>query len=155
MRKINIARGMKEKKRLISRIKEFCDLVENNNVYFKDETHDVDLKVKETEFRQLQGNLIELKTKLAEANASAGIAAKIYRMEELKSELSTWKEVDTDVNPVRRIDPESKVTVVRERASHFSFNEVDSFKKSLREEIEKLQDEIDDLNAKTFIEVTF
>lgn len=155
MRKINLARALKEKKRIIARVNEIVEWMKSENVHFKDETSNVDLKEKYNDLCELKSQLIELKAKIAKANAESGVARLVYEMEECKSELSMWNRVDTDTNPRRELNYGDNTANFRERVAFFDFKEVEAKKNCLRERIENLQDRIDGLNATTFIELTF
>ena len=68
MPKINLARALKEKKRIISRIQEIVSC-RHENVYEEDEAPQLDLRCKADEMRFLKGLLVNLKTHIAKANA--------------------------------------------------------------------------------------
>lgn len=155
MRTINLARALKEKKRIIARINEIVEWMRTENVHFKDEIPNVDLREKYEELREYKHQLIELKEKIAKANAQSGIALEVYNMEELKAELAVWNRMNTDVTPDRERDYETKEVIIREKVAFYSFQEVEDKKRELRELIEAAQDRIDELNATTFIELDF
>ena len=155
MRTINLARALKEKKRIITRINEIVEWMKTENVHFKDEIPNVDLREKYEKLREYKHQLIELKEKIAKANAQSGIALEVYNMEELKAELAVWNRMNTDVTPDRERDYETKEVIIREKVAFYSFQEVEDKKKELRELIEAVQDRIDELNATTFIELGF
>lgn len=155
MRKINLARALKEKKRIIARINEIVEWMRTENVHFKDETPNVDLREKYEKLREYKHQLIERKEKIAKANAQSGIALEVYNMEELKAELAIWNRMNTDVTPDRERDYETKEVIIREKVAFYSFQEVEDKKRELRELIEAAQDRIDELNATTFIELDF
>lgn len=155
MRTINLARALKEKKRIITRINEIVEWMKTENVHFKDEIPDVDLREKYEKLREYKRQLIELKEKIAQANAQSGIALNVYNMEELKAELAVWNRMNTNVTPDRERDYETKEVIIREKVAFYSFLEVEDKKRELRELIEATQDRIDDLNATTFIELDF
>ena len=155
MRTINLARALKEKKRIITRINEIVEWMKTENVHFKDEIPDVDLREKYEKLREYKRQLIELKEKIAKANAQSGIALEVYNMEELKAELAVWNRMNTNVTPDRERDYETKEVIIREKVAFYSFLEVEDKKRELRELIEATQDRIDDLNATTFIELDF
>ena len=115
----------------------------------------MDLREKYEELREYKHQLIELKEKIAKANAQSGIALDVYNMEELKAELAVWNRMNTDVTPDRERDYETKEVIIREKVAFYSFQEVEDKKKELRELIEAVQDRIDELNATTFIELGF
>jgi len=155
MRKINLARALKEKKRIIARVNEIVEWMKSENVHFKDETSNVDLYEKYANLWELKGQLVELKEKIAKANAESGVTRLVYEMEEFKAELAMWNRVNTDTTPDRVWSYEDNTVNLRERVAFFDFKEVEAKKNCLRERIENSQDRIDDLNATTFIELTF
>lgn len=154
MSKINLARALKEKKRIIGRINEITPLFQQN-VFEVDNAPAFTLKEKFNILQELKNHLITLKELIVKANAESGITKRIYEMEEKKADLAIWMKMDTDTSPARRRDYETDSIVEIKKSAFYSFEEVSNNKELLRKEIERLQDEIDMLNGSTMIEYPF
>ena len=151
MPKINLARALKEKKRIISRIQEIVSC-RHENVYEKDEAPQLDLRCKADEMRFLKGLLVNLKTHIAKANAEKGICERVYEMEELKQELQFFERLDTTTTPRKERNPMTGEIKLIPRMAFFSFEEVENIKRDIKTRLNELQDEIDEINGSTFIE---
>lgn len=153
--KINLSRALKEKNRLIKKIKKLQDFIYTNNTYEEVGVNDVNKICVLNEVSELEANiqeLISLKSEIAKANANSGIAKLVYEMEELKSLASYYKRFSTKSNLTScRYDGDGEYVTVKNKLQidyETSIKMVDS----CEEKIESLQDQIDDLNATTFIE---
>jgi hypothetical protein len=90
--------------------------------------------------------LVELKTKLHLANAP--VYGKIFRMSELKSQLSNLKQLDcVDGKHFDRYGRGEAVV----KTAKISVLEKDQLVLTIEEEIERLQEELDEHNATTSI----
>ena len=85
MGKINLARALKEKKRIIGRINEITPLFQQN-VFEVDNAPAFTLKEKFNILQELKNHLITLKELIVKANAESGITKRIYEMEEKKAD---------------------------------------------------------------------
>ena len=145
--KINLSRALKEKNRLIKKIKDLQSFIQMNNVYSENENK-IDVICSAEELEKNINKLIDLKSAIAKANSNPGITNLVYKMEELKSLVSFYKKFSTKssgysydeegerVKQIAQIDYENSIKTV----SH------------IEQQIEDIQDQIDDLNATTFSE---
>ena len=117
MAKINLARALKEKKRIISRIQEIISC-RHENVYEEDELPQFDLRGKMEEVRFLKGLLVNLKTHIAKTNAEKGICERVYEMEELKQELQFFERLDTTTTPRKERNPMTGETITLHSRQH-------------------------------------
>ena len=163
---ISHARALKEKNRLIKKINESKKFIETNINYYKvDEQTNaiinisskfVDIKPVVEKLNEQIEVLEEIKTKIAVANANNGISALIYKKEEKASYsayLNILNVVKDNKVPSKYDIGENKVVYVP-MVSQISEEEIAQMRKKLEDEISDLQDEIDELNAKTMIEVS-
>lgn len=157
--KVTLARALKEKKRIAGRINTLEQFIRNNNVYevenkelpsYKAEKMR-DVQEKLNELSALRKRMVETKEAIAKANAENGICGLVYEMEECKSEISFYRQIDTSVRP--RSFENNGQTVFIERIPQIPQETVDSKIEELTNAIEKLQDKVDEINATVFINI--
>ena len=157
--KVTLARALKEKKRIAGRINTLEQFIRNNNVYevenkelpsYKAEKMR-DVQEKLNELAALRKRMVETKEAIAKANAENGICGLVYEMEECKSEISFYRQIDTSVRP--RSFENNGQTVFIERIAQIPQETVESKIEELTNAIEKLQDKIDEINATVFINI--
>ena len=146
--KINLSRALKEKNRLIKKIKDIQNFIQMNNVFCENENK-IDVISQAEELEKNINKLVDLKSAIAKANSERGISYLVYKMEELKSLASFYKRFSTKTN-VYSYDEEGER--VRQIAQIDYENSVKTVS-YLEQQIEDIQDQIDDLNATTFIEI--
>ena len=95
--KINLSRALKEKNRLIKKIKDLQSFIQMNNVYSENENK-IDVISSAEELEKNINKLIDLKSAIAKANSNSGITNLVYKMEELKSLASFYKRFSTKTN---------------------------------------------------------
>lgn len=147
--KWNIARALKEKTRIVSKINIIDSLIKEENSIEEGNSRSCDIIEKVSQRMELMEYLIKLKTAISVANA--GIADKLNRMAELKGLLIFYKSLNCREGQfVNRYDSNSDKTIITA-----VIHKQDAAKKveEIQIEIDKLQDEIDDFNAITLIEV--
>ena len=155
MRTITLAYALKEKKRIAGKMADLRNIIRCENVKYEDEKQRYDLHEINKELAEHQKHLIELKSKIAVANATNCIAEHIYEMEELKSELSMWKNLRTDDDPEYHYSTVSGEQLVRNKVCQFDYRFVSQIKEELQSKIEELQDQIDELNATVHIQLSY
>ena len=147
--KSRLAQALKEKNRLASEVERLWGLIIRENSKREDMTPAIDV-AKTFELVQLYTEkLIELKTKIGQANA--GNLERIYRMDECKSRLRKLDMVNTDDSTdIQRLTD----TQYRElkRNVVFSKTQILAMREELQLECNRLQDEMDEFNAKTTID---
>jgi len=146
---MTIKQALKYKKKLASKMnEEFSKLSRYNSV--ESGTNRVyDPKESMRKWFEMTNELIELKTKIHLANAV--VYGKIFRMSELKSQLSSLKQLDCTEGKYSdrygRISGDAPI--IKEAA--IGLLERDTMIASMEEEIEKIQEELDIHNANTSI----
>ena len=146
--KINLSRALKEKNRLIKKIKDIQTFIQINNLFCENENK-IDVISQTEELEKNINKLVDLKSAIAKANSEYGISYLVYKMEELKSLVAFYKRFSTKTNGYS-YDCEGER--VREIAQIDYENSVKTVS-YLEQQIEDIQDQIDDLNATTFIEI--
>ena len=155
MRTITLAYALKEKKRIAGKMAELRNIIRCENVKYEDEKQRYDLTEINKELSEHQKHLIELKSKIAAANAMNSISEHIYEMEELKSELSMWKNLRIDDDPEYHYSAVSREQLVRNKVCQFDHTFVSQIREELQLKIEELQDRIDELNATVHIQLSY
>ena len=146
---MTIKQALKYKKKLASKMnEEFSKLSKYNSVEVG--TNRVyDPKESMRKWFEMTNELIELKTKIHLANSV--VYGKIFRMSELKSQLSSLKQLDCPEG--KYSDRYSRMSgdtpIIKEAA--IGLLERDTMIASMEEEIEKIQEELDIHNANTSI----
>lgn len=146
---MTIKQALKYKKKLASKMnEEFSKLSKYNSVEIG--TNRVyEPKESMRKWLEMTNELIELKTKIHLANSV--VYGKIFRMSELKSQLSSLKQLDcTEGKYSDRYGRMSgDAPIIKEAA--IGLLERDTMIASMEEEIEKIQEELDIHNANTSI----
>lgn len=153
-KKISIARALKEKNRIAGRLALLRNRISGENSLEKRIPRSVDVKAVFEEARATERRLIAVKAAISVANAP--IVAKIIELEETKSEIAWLKTLDTREGTFEsggdfgRYGP---AHAVNEYNAVIPQSEVNDMLDSLQKHAEKLQDELDEFNASTRIEV--
>ncbi len=146
---MTIKQALKYKKKLASKMnEEFHKLSKYNSVEIG--TNRVyDPKESMKKWFEMTNELIELKTKIHLANSV--VYGKIFRMSELKSQLSSLKQLDRTEGkyPDRYSRMSGDTPIIKEAA--IGLLERDTMIAIMEEEIEKIQEELDIHNANTSI----
>lgn len=141
---MNIAKALKEKKKISREIGKLKELISNNNSYTLPNVPKFDVLKLEQDLMVKTTELIELKDKVAKANVS--INEKIYEMAELKGLVNFYKCINTRECITYDINRNETVT-----KATFGEIYVNKMVTNLEEEIQKLQDDIDYFNQTTEI----
>jgi adenine-specific DNA methylase len=121
--KINLSRALKEKNRLLKKIKlqqEFISLNNNYSIVGDKETDKIDISETLVDLEKNIQNLISLKSEISKANEKSGISKLVIEMSELKGLASFYKNFSRKrmakrlKNPVCRFHNESRC-----RLQHF------------------------------------
>lgn len=137
---MNIAKALKKKNQLINDINKLKAKVKHNNSILKGNqpVYDVPALLKQLEAKT--NDLINLKVKLTQANAT--VQDKIYRIGELKSMITFYREVSVSQGKVRQ----NYNGEVAEYEAQLQQKERDDMIEKTEEEIIALQDELDAFN---------
>ena len=154
--KINLARALKEKNRLINRIADWDNKIRKFNTYVigNDSIPSekmVDISDIFTKRMEAVDKMASLKASIAKANAESGIVDLVFKMEELKTYILFLKKIDVDTTPRKEYCGDTIVCteVCAQIDREFVESEIDKTQIA----IEECQDEIDELNGTTFIEI--
>lgn len=155
--KVTLARALKEKKRIAGRINTLEQFIKNNNIYEVENNEFPSYKVEKmrnvqeklNELSKLRKKMVKTKEVIAKANAENGICGLVYEMEECKSEISFYKQINTTARPSHFESNGTSFFI--ERIAQVPKEDVDSRIEELTKAIEKLQDKIDEINASSFV----
>lgn len=151
---ITLARALKLKNRLTQKLnKATLDLRRYNSIR-KEVERPIEIEKVWKEHIVLRDNLVELKTAIGLANGP--ILSYLYRMAEIKGELSILAALDTTNGPVvqaaRGMATEDKIV---EHIAYVDKKQADELTQQLSDEFDLLQGTIDIFNAQTKITVSF
>jgi hypothetical protein len=145
---MTIKQALKLKNKLVKEITEAMGKVQTYNSAEVGNTKPYSSKESLDEVTNLTNRLVELKTKIHQANLP--VYGKIFRMSELKSLASKIKSVDcTEGTANDYYSRRSDVVIVK--SAEISILDRDAMVKNMELEIEKIQDELDTHNALTQI----
>ena len=143
---MKVKQALKYKKKLASKMNQEFSKVQMYNSVEEGSTRVYDVKESMENWLRMSEELVELKTKLHLANAP--VYGKIFRMSELKSQLSNLRQLDcVDGKHFDRYGRGEAVV----KTAKISVLEKDQLVLTIEEEIEKLQEELDEHNATTSI----
>ena len=143
---MKVKQALKYKKKLASKMNQEFSKVQMYNSVEEGSIRVYDVVESMKNWLTMSEELVELKTKLHLANAP--VYGKIFRMSELKSQLSNLKQLDCVDG--KYFDRYSRGEAVVKTAK-ISVLEKDQLVLTIEEEIEKLQEELDEHNATTSI----
>ena len=143
---MKVKQALKYKKKLASKMNQEFSKVQMYNSVEEGSTRVYDVVESMRNWLTMSEELVELKTKLHLANAT--VYGKIFRMSELKSQLSNLKQLDcVDGKHFDRYGRGEAVV----KTAKISVLEKDQLVLTIEEEIERLQEELDEHNATTSI----
>lgn len=143
--KVTLARALKERSRIAGKLKKKIEVLKRNNSIVEGSHRSFDLKTILEECDSLHMRLIAVRRAIAKANAQ--IAEKIVEKEELQDLISKLNEIDT-FEGIRTYREEKTTYVVS-----ISGPEISTKVDDLQLQIERLQDEIDEYNARTKVDI--
>jgi hypothetical protein len=143
---MKVKQALKYKKKLASKMNQEFSKVQMYNSVEEGSTRVYDVVESMKNWLTMSEELVELKTKLHLANAP--VYGKIFRMSELKSQLSNLKQLDcVDGKYFDRYGRGEAIV----KTAKISVLEKDQMVLKIEEEIERLQEELDEHNATTSI----
>jgi hypothetical protein len=143
---MKVKQALKYKKKLASKMNQEFSKVQMYNSVEEGSTRVYDVVESMRNWLTMSEELVELKTKLHLANAP--VYGKIFRMSELKSQLSNLRQLDcVDGKHFDRYGRGEAVV----KTAEISVLEKDQMVSKIEEEIERLQEELDEHNATTSI----
>ncbi|MBQ7189474.1 MAG: hypothetical protein IJR99_08685 [Kiritimatiellae bacterium] len=147
--KVTIARALKEKNRVAGRLAKARDLVNKENSKDKKVPRGINVSETYALAKVLRDRLIAIKSAIAEANEP--IVSKIIELDEIKSEIAYLNGLNVkegkfiETNYGSRIELEIDVIISKQ--------EVLDAVAALQARADQLQDELDEFNASTRIEI--
>ena len=147
--KVTIAKALKEKNRVAGRLAKARDLVNNENSKDKKVPRGINVSETFALAKALRDRLIAIKSAIAEANKP--IVSKIIELDEIKSEIAYLNGLNVkegkfiETNYGSRIELEIDVIISKQ--------EVLDAVAALQARADQLQDELDEFNAATRIEI--
>ena len=148
-KRVTIARALKEKNRVAGRLAKARELVGRENSKDKNVPRGIDVSETYTLAKTLRDRLVSIKSAIAEANGP--IVSKIIELDEVKSEISYLNGLDVkegrfvETNYGSRIETELEAVIRQPQV----LDEVTA----LQARADRLQDELDEFNAATKIEI--
>ena len=146
---MKVKQALKYKKKLASKMNQEFSKVQMYNSVEEGSTRVYDVKESMKNWLKMSEELVELKTKLHLANGP--VYGKIFRMSELKSQLSNLKSLDCVEGKYSdrygRMGGEAPII----KTAQIGILERDQMVSIIEEEIEKIQEELDEHNATTSI----
>jgi len=146
---MKVKQALKYKKKLASKMNQEFSKVQMYNSVEEGSARVYDVVESMRNWLTMSEELVELKTKLHLANAP--VYGKIFRMSELKSQLSNLKSLDCVEGKYSdrysRMGGETPII----KTAKISVLEKDQMVLKIEEEIERLQEELDEHNATTSI----
>ena len=143
---MKVKQALKYKKKLASKMNQEFSKVQMYNSVEEGSARVYDVVESMRNWLTMSEELVELKTKLHLANAP--VYGKIFRMSELKSQLSNLKQLDcVDGKHFDRYGRGEAIV----KTAKISVLEKDQMVLKIEEEIERLQEELDEYNATTSI----
>lgn len=146
---VTIARALKEKNRVAGRLAKARELVGEENSRDKSVPRGIDVAEMYAQAKELRNRLIAIKSAIAEANKS--IVSKIIELDEVKSEIAFLNGLDVKegkfvtTNYGSRIESDIGAVIRKQQV----MEEVSA----LQARADRLQDELDEFNATTKIEI--
>jgi len=143
---MKVKQALKYKKKLATKMNQEFVRVNMYNSVEEGATRVYDVKEAMQNWLKMGEELVELKTKIHLANAP--VYGKIFRMSELKSQLSNLRQLDcVDGKHFDRYGRGEAVV----KTAEISVLDKDQMVSKIEEEIERLQEELDEHNATTSI----
>ncbi len=143
--KMSIARALREKNRLNGEIDRLWKIFQDENSCLETHKRTADVNQILKTIKQYSAKLVELRTKIGNANSSDHIRH-IHLLDETKNRLAKFSATDGSENPEERC--ERKI----ERTAVFNDETLLVMRRQLQSEANRLQDQIDEFNAETKIE---
>ena len=146
---MTIKQALKKKNKLIQKLTDVSKKITTYNSYDNDSVRPYDVRQLVEEETNLLNELVVLKTKIHTANLP--VYSKIFRLSELKSQVSKLKSLDCTEG--KSIDRWGRITEDNTTLKTVIINVVerDNMVEAMENEIESIQDHLDMFNATTII----
>lgn len=147
--RVTVARALKEKNRVAGRLAKALNLVSRENSQDSNVPRGVDVGATYAQAKELRKRLVETKTAIALANQP--IVGKIIELEEIKSEISYLNGLDVKEGVF--VSNSYNSTVTNEYSAVIKKQQVLEEVERLQSRADRLQDELDEFNALTKVEI--
>lgn len=147
--RVTVARALKEKNRVAGRLAKALNLVSRENSQDSNVPRGVDVEATYAQAKELRKRLVETKTAIALANQP--IVGKIIELEEIKSEISYLNGLDVKEGVF--VSNSYNSTVTNEFSAVIKKQQVLEEVERLQSRADRLQDELDEFNALTKVEI--
>lgn len=146
---MTIKQALKKKNKLVQKLTDVSKKITTYNSYDNDSVRPYDVRQLVEEETNLLNELVDLKTKIHTANLP--VYSKIFRLSELKSQVSKLKSLDCTEGKSR--DRWGRITEDNPTLKTVIINVVerDNMVEAMENEIESIQDHLDMFNATTII----
>ena len=147
---ISLSKALKTKNRIAGELNKLQQIFSRENSRKEGSTSGIDRELLAQKLEVKREKLIEIKTRIAEANG--GIAGVLVRMGELKAKIAFMQTINTtDGKSMERRGFREEPAEV-EFDAFLKQEDVDNFTSEITKEIDTLQDQADTYNATTKIE---
>lgn len=146
---MKLSKALKEKNRLVGEINRIKQLISRENSRDVKSSSKVDVDKLWLDLNLTTNKLVTIKAAIFKANV--GIYANIVSMGELKDRIYWMASVNTNNEKSER--PYGEHILTTEYKACKTQEDIDNMTKAMQDEIARLQDEIDEYNATTMIEV--
>ena len=150
-KKVTLARALKEKNRLVGRIVKLRKVVGEENSTIVGAARSVDVRAIYDNAKALTRRLVSIKTAISRANIP--IVSKLVEMEELKSAISYLNRLNTSSGMRRTLNERYASEELCEYSAVITMQDVLNEVEAMQKRIEDIQDELDDFNASTTVEI--
>lgn len=147
---VSIARALKEKNRIAGKLAKTRELIKRENSRDERVPRRIDIRALQNDEQSLMDRLVSIKIAIATANT--GIIAKIVELDEVKAKIAYMNSIDTKEGYYEE-DHVIANNIIKNLTAEIHQGEVIEMVNALQKRVEELQDEIDEYNAITKIEI--
>ena len=147
---MKLNKALKVKNRLIGELNRTRQLIRTENSRISDSVSKFDLSELQGNLIKLENKFIDLKTKIAEATAP--ISRQLTKLTFLKDNINFYNTIPTRKGVEKVAYGNSSTIEEYTWTAYFDKESIEAFVSDFQKEIDELQDEVDEFNAKTDIE---
>jgi len=147
---MKLNKALKVKNRLIGELNRTRQLIRTENSRRSDSVSKFDLSELQGNLIKLENKFIDLKTKIAEATAP--ISRQLTKLTFLKDNINFYNTIPTRKGVEKVAYGNSSTIEEYTWTAYFDKESIEAFVSDFQKEIDELQDEVDEFNAKTDIE---
>ena len=147
---MKLNKALKVKNRLIGELNRTRQLIRTENSRRSDSVSKFDLSELQGNLIKLENKFTDLKTKIAEATAP--ISRQLTKLTFLKDNINFYNTIPTRKGVEKVAYGNSSTIEEYTWTAYFDRESIEAFVSDFQKEIDELQDEVDEFNAKTDIE---